>query len=159
MSPMIPAVDYRVMCLKLRGCYNASSKRTVGNSAANSWCNVPDSAWDLLSRTLDPNPVTRISAAEALQHPFLLWHQIWSVNKCGSVCQSSALANRDRGAEHCECEWTVQQNLLCCQLMLDVHIRGKVPLWMWNVNKFVHQNKNRMLYGIHSRKMKTLEGA
>jgi cell division control protein 7 len=32
---------------------------------------VPDSAFNLLSRCLDLNPFTRITAAEALRHPFL----------------------------------------------------------------------------------------
>lgn len=33
---------------------------------------VPDSAYDLLNRLLDPNPFTRITAAEGLLHPFIL---------------------------------------------------------------------------------------
>lgn len=32
---------------------------------------VPESAYDLLNKLLDPNPHTRITAAEALQHPFI----------------------------------------------------------------------------------------
>lgn len=35
-------------------------------------CNVPDSAYDLLDRCLDPNPFTRITAEAALRHPFLV---------------------------------------------------------------------------------------
>lgn len=33
------------------------------------WDRVPDAAYDLLDRLLDLNPATRITAAEALQHP------------------------------------------------------------------------------------------
>lgn len=33
------------------------------------WDRVPDEAYDLLNRLLDLNPVTRITAAQALQHP------------------------------------------------------------------------------------------
>ena len=36
-----------------------------------SWENIPDSVYDLLNRCLDLNPLTRISAEMALQHPFL----------------------------------------------------------------------------------------
>lgn len=32
---------------------------------------VGDAAYDLLDRCLDPNPYTRITAAQALEHPFL----------------------------------------------------------------------------------------
>lgn len=33
---------------------------------------VPESAYDLLDKLLDPNPNTRITAADALGHPFIL---------------------------------------------------------------------------------------
>lgn len=33
------------------------------------WGRVPDEAYDLLDRLLDLNPTTRITAAQALQHP------------------------------------------------------------------------------------------
>jgi serine/threonine protein kinase len=32
---------------------------------------VPESAYELLDRCLDPNPYTRITADQALEHPFL----------------------------------------------------------------------------------------
>ena len=70
MSPTIPAVDFRIMCLKLRGCYDSSSKAKTDNTKDN-WNNVPSSAWDLLAKTIHPNPEVRITAAEALLHPFL----------------------------------------------------------------------------------------
>lgn len=36
---------------------------------SNSWDKVPDEAYDLLDQLLDLNPRTRITAAQALQHP------------------------------------------------------------------------------------------
>lgn len=33
------------------------------------WDRVPDEAYDLLDKLLDLNPATRITAAQALQHP------------------------------------------------------------------------------------------
>lgn len=33
------------------------------------WDRVPDEAYDLLDRLLDLNPLTRITAAQALEHP------------------------------------------------------------------------------------------
>ena len=35
------------------------------------WGKVPESAYDLLQRCLDLSPFTRITATEALQHPFI----------------------------------------------------------------------------------------
>lgn len=37
-----------------------------------SWENIPDSAFNLLYRCLDLTPTTRITAEEALQHPFII---------------------------------------------------------------------------------------
>lgn len=36
---------------------------------------VPEQAMDLLERLMDPDPFTRISAAEALSHPFITGKQ------------------------------------------------------------------------------------
>ena len=35
------------------------------------WTAAPDEAYDLLKRCLDLNPLTRITADDALHHPFL----------------------------------------------------------------------------------------
>lgn len=35
------------------------------------WTTAPDEAYDLLKRCLDLNPLTRITASDALYHPFL----------------------------------------------------------------------------------------
>lgn len=36
-----------------------------------SWQSLPDSAYDLLYRCLEMNPAKRVTALDALQHPFL----------------------------------------------------------------------------------------
>lgn len=41
---------------------------------------VPKSAYDLLERCLDLNPATRITASEALNHPFLCDNKFWNVS-------------------------------------------------------------------------------
>ncbi|XP_053507448.1 cell division cycle 7-related protein kinase isoform X2 [Ictalurus furcatus] len=51
----------------------AEKRSSVGNngteSHAGGWDRVPDDIYDLLDKLLDLNPVTRITAATALQHP------------------------------------------------------------------------------------------
>ena len=42
----------------------------VKHSKTNPWMNVPEAAFDLLSRLLDLNPQARTSADNALQHSF-----------------------------------------------------------------------------------------
>lgn len=55
-----PVMDLRSICLHIRQ-MGKSKLQLV----------IPDEAFDLLSRMLDPNPNTRISAADALEHPWL----------------------------------------------------------------------------------------
>ena len=40
-------------------------------SSSSGWENVPESAYELLNRCLDLNPSTRITAEQALSHPFI----------------------------------------------------------------------------------------
>lgn len=44
------------------------------------WDRVPDGAYDLLDRLLDLNPATRITAAEALQHPLFRDLELQTLN-------------------------------------------------------------------------------
>ena len=79
-DPEMPVVDLMSACQKLRGCPKTKTSQTVskGNSRlsgqysgdSGGWDNVPLDAYDLLHRLLDLNPYTRITADEALKHPF-----------------------------------------------------------------------------------------
>lgn len=44
------------------------------------WNQVPNEAYDLLEQLLDLNPATRVTAAQALQHPLFsdLWNFTWT---------------------------------------------------------------------------------
>jgi len=67
-SEKIPSVDLRAACMRLRG--SQMSKHSAAPEVAESWAAVDDRPFDLLAKLLDPNPRTRISAANALDHPF-----------------------------------------------------------------------------------------
>ncbi|CAN7994338.1 unnamed protein product [Ixodes hexagonus] len=84
LSHQKPTLDLRVLCEKLRGTHGsvqgtssvdtesaALSARVRPKGHHESWLRVPDSAYSLLSRLLDPDPASRITADEALQHEFL----------------------------------------------------------------------------------------
>ena len=49
---------------------NSSSQEST--EVQPSWDDLPDSAFNLLYRCLDLNPATRITADEALKHPFII---------------------------------------------------------------------------------------
>ena len=74
-SPSQNSGDLRTMCTKLRTAPVSKQQTTKKYNKENrvseaSWKQVPDSTFDLLSKLLDLNPYTRITAAEALNHPF-----------------------------------------------------------------------------------------
>lgn len=63
-------MDLAALCLTLRG-LDSPQQRT--GTLHSSWFSVPHSAFDLLYKLLDPNPFTRITAENALSHPFLTY--------------------------------------------------------------------------------------
>nr|4F99_A Chain A, Cell division cycle 7-related protein kinase [Homo sapiens]4F9A_A Chain A, Cell division cycle 7-related protein kinase [Homo sapiens]4F9A_C Chain C, Cell division cycle 7-related protein kinase [Homo sapiens]4F9B_A Chain A, Cell division cycle 7-related protein kinase [Homo sapiens]4F9B_C Chain C, Cell division cycle 7-related protein kinase [Homo sapiens]4F9C_A Chain A, Cell division cycle 7-related protein kinase [Homo sapiens] len=73
-SKEVPAQDLRKLCERLRGMDSSTPKLTsdIQGHATNleGWNEVPDEAYDLLDKLLDLNPASRITAEEALLHPF-----------------------------------------------------------------------------------------
>ncbi len=70
-NPKCPAMDLRVMCQRLRSASCQTKKGPKqGKDAVSDWSQAPQAAYDLLSQLLDINPHTRITADEALRHPF-----------------------------------------------------------------------------------------
>jgi cell division control protein 7 len=61
LSPERQGHDLKSICQKIR-----SMKKDCNPSVS-----IPDEAFDLLQRMLDPSPFSRITASEALQHPWL----------------------------------------------------------------------------------------
>ncbi|XP_059146496.1 cell division cycle 7-related protein kinase-like [Physella acuta] len=71
-SEHLEPIDLKTACTKLR-LSQMSFKlgpASQNNTVLQSWQEVSDDPFDLLSKMLDPNPYTRITAAEALNHPF-----------------------------------------------------------------------------------------
>ncbi|XP_072524627.1 cell division cycle 7-related protein kinase [Salminus brasiliensis] len=97
-SRELPPLDLRILCETLRGirpcgedslpaefkatrhpaeikqdptkpAQRRSSQSTPESSRGTGWDSAPDDVYDLLDKLLDLNPATRITAAEALQHP------------------------------------------------------------------------------------------
>uniref|UniRef100_A0A023GJ60 non-specific serine/threonine protein kinase n=1 Tax=Amblyomma triste TaxID=251400 RepID=A0A023GJ60_AMBTT len=72
-----PSLDLRTLCERLRGHTGVKGRKKAGKKKKRyfgcheSWLHVPDSAYDLLSKMLDPDPMTRITAEDALMHDFL----------------------------------------------------------------------------------------
>lgn len=54
----------------LKGCQEGDGAFEIKATDMKGWDQVPDEAYDLLDKLLDLNPATRITAKEALQHPF-----------------------------------------------------------------------------------------
>ncbi|BFZ05767.1 hypothetical protein BsWGS_08806 [Bradybaena similaris] len=72
LSEHIPAVDLKNACMKLRLSQMSYKLGSSGHRSKmfQSWANISDEPFDLLYKMLDPNPHTRITAAETLKHPF-----------------------------------------------------------------------------------------
>eukprot|EP01132_Coremiostelium_polycephalum_P001175 gene1175-1487_t len=69
-SHQVPYTSWKSLAMRLR------------NESGEEKENIPMEAYDLLERCLDLNPFTRITASEALTHPFLLpIHQQYNNNK------------------------------------------------------------------------------
>ncbi|KAL1425027.1 hypothetical protein MTO96_019604 [Rhipicephalus appendiculatus] len=71
-----PVLDLKSLCERLRGTRVKIGQTADGVEKAHlrhheSWLHVPDSAYDLLYRLLDPDPTTRITAEDALKHDFI----------------------------------------------------------------------------------------
>lgn len=54
--------------------YGASENKAADMKG---WDQVPDEAYDLLDKLLDLNPATRITAKDALLHPFFKDMRLW----------------------------------------------------------------------------------
>lgn len=82
-SRELPRQDLRILCETLRGqrpstekekthqepSHSSSRRTSETEDDAKGFDRVPGEAYNLLDRLLDLNPDTRITAAEALQHP------------------------------------------------------------------------------------------
>uniref|UniRef100_A0A671XR10 non-specific serine/threonine protein kinase n=1 Tax=Sparus aurata TaxID=8175 RepID=A0A671XR10_SPAAU len=76
-SRELPRQDLRTLCETLRGRRPSPDDEVTPLPESDykveederGWDRVPDEAYDLLDRLLDLNPATRITAAQALQHP------------------------------------------------------------------------------------------
>jgi serine/threonine protein kinase len=64
------AVDLKVLCQRLRQSHMRMQQQQQQSVVGYAWSSVPDSAYELLKRLLDVDPFTRITASEALEHPF-----------------------------------------------------------------------------------------
>ncbi|XP_060940754.1 cell division cycle 7-related protein kinase [Limanda limanda] len=74
-SKELPRQDLRTLCETLRGRRTSPGDEVTPLQGASmercerGWDRVPDEAYNLLDRLMDLNPTTRITAAQALQHP------------------------------------------------------------------------------------------
>ena len=68
-EPERAPIDLAYLCRTLRG--SSDKKRAI---------DIPDEAFDLLNKMLDPSPYTRITASQALEHPLFneVGNSIWS---------------------------------------------------------------------------------
>lgn len=75
-EPVREPYDLKELCKTIR----------LNNKETKTQIEFPDSAYDLLYRMLDPNPNTRITASEALEH-------VWLMSSPLAICDSSSFAN------------------------------------------------------------------
>ncbi|XP_023222663.1 cell division cycle 7-related protein kinase-like [Centruroides sculpturatus] len=61
-----PKVDFKLLCQRIQSIQRNSEN--VPNEPENT---IPESAYNLLGRLLDPNPLTRITAQQACAHQFI----------------------------------------------------------------------------------------
>ncbi|XP_064649511.1 cell division cycle 7-related protein kinase-like [Lineus longissimus] len=74
-SPNRPTAHLKNMCIALRRCTKSPKHRAKRSCPEkpdehDPLCDVPDTAYDLLKRLLDVDPNTRITAEDALNHPY-----------------------------------------------------------------------------------------
>ncbi|RUS83905.1 hypothetical protein EGW08_008319 [Elysia chlorotica] len=75
LSEVLPALDLRTTCLKLRSSQMTSRTGPCDpghqpSDLVHEWSSMSQDAFHLLTRMLDPNPSTRITAEQALKHPY-----------------------------------------------------------------------------------------
>lgn len=72
-SQSTPHIPKKNVPYQKENCHEGDSiaiKTIEQNVGLNGWDKVPDEAYDLLDKLLDLNPATRITAKDALLHPF-----------------------------------------------------------------------------------------
>jgi len=91
--PFLAKDRFELFKLIEKGSYSFSQELWVGISAT---------AKDLVSRLLDVNPKTRISADQALQHPWLAQHLITTNSQTTNVSKSEVTHKRSSAMMLCD---------------------------------------------------------